>query len=504
MVNRSGTIEYVIVGEPERIVIPPLKRFRTGFTRLRGLRYIHTHLRGEPLSRDDLVDLALLRLDLIAAFEVDGSGLPGKVYVAHLLPQNPKEEVWSIFEPMISSELNIDFSALIQSLEEEFRRSAGARRLGDKRERAILVSVNADGKKYQALDSLQELKELAESGGLVVLDAILQTRSEINPKYVLGKGKINDLIIRALQLDADLIIFDQELTPAQARSISEITELKVIDRTQLILDIFAQRAQSRDGKIQVELAQLRYLLPRLRSKDDAFSRLTGGIGARGPGETKIEIDRRRVKEKITRLEKQIALLSLGRNTRRTQRRRNDLPIISIIGYTNAGKSSLLNSLTHSHVFVENKLFATLDPASRRLRFPREREVIVTDTVGFIKDLPRDLLNAFRATLDELQEADLLLHVIDISNPHFEDQMRAVEKLIGDLELSNIPTLKVLNKKDKVPAGQVYNLCHMYDAVAISALHPFTLTALIEKIEEVMWGELTPIGNTNSGGDMDEK
>lgn len=483
-------IEYVVVGDTKGIVIPPLKRIRHGLIRFSGLRCIHTHLHQEPLTQDDLSDLALLRLDMMTAIEALPDGLPGQVYSAHLIPENSKKENWEELSPLPFSQLDLDFSETIRSLEEEFARIYGARRVSDKRERAILVSVTTDSKKSRAEDSLTELKQLAKSNNLVVLDTILQYRKEIDPRYVLGKGKLNDLLIRTLQLGADLIIFDRELTPAQVRSISDVTELKIIDRTQLILDIFAQRAKSNDGKIQVELAQLRYLLPRLVTKNTAMSRLTGGIGGRGPGETKLEINRRRVRDRITRFQKKLKGISRHRNRQRIKRRKSGLPIISIIGYTNAGKSTLLNSLTKSNVKTEDRLFATLDPTTRRLRFPRDLEVVITDTVGFIRDLPQDLIEAFHATLDELKEATLLLHVVDISNPLFEEHIEAVKKLLSDLDLNEKPVILVFNKEDRLNKDYVSNLCSLYDAVSVSAKNPATLRGLIEKTQSMLLGSLS--------------
>jgi GTP-binding protein HflX len=300
----------------------------------------------------------------------------------------------------------------------------------------------------------------------------------------MGREKLMDLSVRAFQQGADLLIFDQELNPSQMRSIADLTELRVIDRTQLILDIFAQRAHTREGKLKVELAQLKYLLPRLTAKDSGLSRLTGGIGGRGPGETKLEVDRRKVRDRIHRLGRELEGINKSRDVRRGQRQKNQLPVISIVGYTNVGKSTLLNALTKSQVYVENKLFATLDPTTRRLRFPREREAIITDTVGFLRDLPKDLMDAFRATLEELRDADLLLHVIDISHPRFEDQMGAVEKILEDLGLKQIPLLRVFNKADRVDPETARRLCQAFDAVCISALNPGTFPPLIEKMERV--------------------
>jgi len=295
-----------------------------------------------------------------------------------------------------------------------------------------------------------------------------------------------------MQIGANLLIFDHELTPAQARSLTDFTELKVIDRTQLILDIFARRAHSREGKIQVELAQLKYALPRLPTRDTALSRLTGGIGARGPGETKLEISRRRVRDRIHLLEKQTRLIEKSRGRQRVKREKTAIPIISIVGYTNAGKSTLLNTMTKSAVFTEDRLFATLDPKSSRLRFPRDAEAIITDTVGFIRDLPPDLFAAFRATLDELKEADLLLHLVDVSNPYFESQIEAVDKILQELEIAGKPTLLVFNKEDRLPDKSLLtDLCRRFGAVAISALNPASLSPLMEKLEKMVNGHLSP-------------
>jgi GTP-binding protein HflX len=485
LVSRHGTVESVMVGDARSLEIPPLERVRQGLGRLQGLRCLHTHLGPEPLNRDDLNDLAILRLDMMAAVEVQPDGLPGLVHCAHLLPTNADGKPWELLPPVPPHQLEVNFLRLVHSLEEEFARVQGVRELGDKRDRAILMSVVTHDR-LSAEESLHELSELARAANIVVLDASVQLRQQIDPKYLLGRGKLRELVIKTLQLGADLIVFDQELTPTQARAISEATDLKVIDRTQLILDIFAKRASSRDGKIQVELAQLKYLLPRLRTKESGLSRLTGGIGARGPGETTFEIQRRRVRDRIHRLEAEIESLRGGRRQKRALRERKAMPVISIVGYTNAGKTTLLNSLTDSQAFAADQPFATLDPMSRRLRFPEDREVIITDTVGFIRDLPKELIAAFRATLEELRSADLLLHVVDVSHPHFEEQMAAVDGLLKELGLDRTPVLIVFNKQDKVAPQLTQNLCRLYDAVAIEARNPATLRPLIERVQAMLW------------------
>ncbi|MBI3015368.1 MAG: GTPase HflX [Candidatus Tectomicrobia bacterium] len=484
LANRAGNITLVVVGDSRGILIPPLPRYRTGPSRLRGLRCIHTHLHGESLTRDDLTDLARLRLDFMAALEVNEEGMPGQIYGAHLLPSTEATELWSLLPAVPAHQWSLDFAQLVQSLEEEFTRLFRSRAVEGKRDRAILVHVSSNGHS-QAEDSVAELKELADSSGVSVLDSIIQHRPKTDPKYLLGKGKLQELIIRSLQLGADTIIFDHDLTPAQARSIADATDLKIIDRTQLILDIFAQRAQSREGKIQVELAQLKYLLPKLVGRGDSLSRLAGGIGGRGPGETKLEIDRRRARDRIHRLEREIEALAKRRMVRRTQRGKKGIPVVAIVGYTNAGKSTLLNTLTHSQVLVADQLFATLDPASRRLRLPQDQEIIISDTVGLIRNLPKDLTAAFRATLDELHDADFLLHVVDMSNPECEQQMSAVTRILADLGLAEKPLLTVFNKVDKVSPEIGRNLGKRHEAVVISALRPETLATLLEKIQSLL-------------------
>ncbi|WP_257453182.1 GTPase HflX [Archangium lipolyticum] len=487
LLNRKGEIEYVVVGNAHKLELPDIGRARAGQVRLRGLRLVHTHLKSEPLTKDDLTDLALLRLDMVAAVGVGETGLPGVLHYAHLVPENGTGDFWSVSTLPSVHDGQPDVLDTLEALEQELNRKAAARTVSG-RDKAILVAVCLDGNRANAEASLAELKELARTAGVEVLDSVLQMRREADPRYLIGRGKLEDLNLRSMQAMADVLIFDKDLTPSQGRHISEATSLKVIDRTQLILDIFAQRAQSAEGKLQVELAQLKYRLPRLVQSDTSLSRLAGGIGGRGPGETKLEIDRRRARDRINHLEKRIDSLSREREVRRAQRNRRDLPVISIVGYTNAGKSTLLNAITGSEVLAENKLFATLDPTSRRLRFPQEREVIITDTVGFIRDLPKDLVAAFRATLEELYDADLLLHVVDASDPARDEQVQAVEGILESLELMQKPRMMVWNKADQLSPEEVESLLRTRGGVAISAIQREGLATLLAKADTTLFAE----------------
>jgi len=487
LLTRKGEVEQVVVGNAHKIELPDIGRARAGQVRLRGLRLVHTHLKSEPLTRDDLTDLALLRLDLVAAIGVRPDGLPGVLHFAHLVPANGDGSYWRLETLPSVHGPQPDLAATLTALEDELAQGTAARTVAG-RERAMLVGVALDGQRGRAEGSMAELRELARTAGVEVLDSVLQMRREPDPRYLVGRGKLEELNLRSMQLGADLLVFDRDLSPSQSRHIAEETSLKVLDRTQLILDIFAQRAQSADGKLQVELAQLRYLLPRLAQSDDSLSRLAGGIGGRGPGETKLEIDRRRVRDRIAHLERRIEHLSRERQVRRGRRERRELPVISIVGYTNAGKSTLLNALTDSKVLAEDVLFATLDPTSRRLRFPEEREVIVTDTVGFIRDLPPDLVTAFRATLEELDDASLLLHVVDASDPAHDDQVEAVEQILGTLGLLSKPRILVWNKADRLEPELVRTLVRTRGGVAVSAATGTGLEALLHKADRTLFAE----------------
>ncbi|MFO7839068.1 MAG: GTPase HflX [Desulfosalsimonadaceae bacterium] len=484
LVNRSGKIEEVVIGDHQGLLLPDTSHYKAPPGRLKGLRLIHTHLKEEPLSRDDLTDLALLRLDLVAAITVTEQGEPGDLHLAHIFPGRSAEYPYEIYPPRDMRNMedpDINFPELVKALEDELSRTSALHRVDPGVERAILISVTSLSKR-RARTSLKELAELARSSNIYVIDTMIQQRKRVDPKYLVGRGKTEELAIYAMQQGATLLVFDQELNPSQIRSITDKIELKVIDRTQLILDIFAQRAQSREGKLQVELAQLKYRLPRLVGQNTALSRLAGGIGGRGPGETKLEIDRRRVRDKINRIEKELAGVIKHRQQQKTRREKKGLPVISIIGYTNAGKSTLLNTLTRSRVLTESRLFATLDPSSRRLKFPRDTEVIITDTVGFIKDLPKELKVAFRATLEELEKADLLLNVIDAGNPEHPAHIESVENILRELDLQQIPQIRVFNKMDLLDAETVRQLASGKDEIGVSATDESTLRPLIEKME----------------------
>jgi GTP-binding protein HflX len=400
------------------------------------------------------------------------------------MPGQADQKPFQILPPLKPGNLDIGCKGLIEALEDELSRASIGSQAVSGSERALLVSVTTSNEP-EAKASMAELHELAISGGIEVVDTVVQHRSKADSRLLIGRGKLQDLAISAMQKAITLMVFDQELSASQIRSITDQIDLKVIDRTQLILDIFAQRAQTREGKLQVELAQLKYLLPRLVAKNTAMSRLTGGIGGRGPGETKLEINRRRVRERIARLEQSLDSVRKHRSQQKAKRQRKGLPIVSIIGYTNAGKSTLLNTLTQSKVHAESRLFATLDPSSRRLRFPRDVEVLVTDTVGFIKDLPKDLMVAFRATLEELENADLLLHVIDISNPRHEEQIQSVERILADLNLQETRMLRVLNKVDRVNPQTGMHLSRQLKGIAISARSKATLMPLIKEMETII-------------------
>ncbi|MBF0170941.1 MAG: GTPase HflX [Nitrospinae bacterium] len=478
LLDRRGRVEYVIVGDSDQIVIPELARARGGAGRLKGLRLIHTHLRDEPLSKDDLNDLAMLRLDLVMAIGVGKDGSPANGHVAHLNPDRGGQTPWMLLDPVPFTRFTFDVRRFVEELEAQMGR-VDARRAQSGDLGALLVHVSPVPPAV-AERRLEELAELARTERIVALDRV-SIRAAANPKTLAGSGRIKDLILRAMTVNADMILFDQELTGAQAKAIESMADMPLLDRTQLILRIFGRRAHSNDGKLRVELAQLKYLLPRVGAKDDALSRIRGGIGMRGPGETAMELSRRRLTEKILVIERKLARLTAGRDQRRAVRKRSGVPQVAIVGYTNAGKSTLLNALTKSTALVEDKLFATLDPTTRRIRFPRERELIFSDTVGFIRELPEHLLDAFRSTLEELADADLLLHVVDLSSPDYEEELATVVEILAQLGLDKTPRRLVFNKIDKVDAVVALNEATRWEAATVSASERMGLSTLTDII-----------------------
>jgi GTP-binding protein HflX len=505
LVHRSGAVDSVIVGTATGLMLPDIGRLRAAQGRFRALRLVHTHLFGEPLTRDDLVDLTRLRLDLVCAVLVSPEGDPTALTWAYNMPTresdgrsgaaageaaanggpaNGAARSYEVVGPRPYGQPQPHFGQLIASLEEEFARRARTREV--QRERAMLIHVGDKraGAMNRAKSSLAELASLAETAGVVVADRIIQLRDHIDPKLVVGKGKLDEVVTRAIDLDVGVLIFDRELSPSQSHGIAASTDLRVLDRSQLILDIFAQHAATRDGKLQVELAQLKYRLPFLSQTDDALSRLTGGIGGRGPGETKLEIGRRRARERVTRLERELKDVAKKRDQLRRRRVSGPEPIVALVGYTNAGKSTLLNALTGAGVLAEDKLFATLDPRARRLRLPNGNHVVLTDTVGFIRDMPQDLFTAFRATFDEARDADLLIHVIDVSNPESAEQEQTTEQILDRLELHDKPRLTVLNKADLLPDASPPNQPGK-DSIFLSSTSGAGLDDLLVRIGEIV-------------------
>jgi GTP-binding protein HflX len=480
LLSREGIVRNVILGDATHLDLPDIGRLRGGTGRFRGLRLIHTHLKDEPLTQDDLNDLALLRLDLVAAIHVGEDGNAGKIELAHILPGMDggpqQQEPFRMIEARDIYNLVFDFEDEIRALENELSRLTGRKAGETQKERSLILCITPGE------TAKTEITELVRAAGLEIAEVMSLSGGRIHPRTVVGQGRLQRIALAAMRRSADVAIFDIDLKPAQARAFEDITGLKAVDRTQLILDIFAQRARSRDGKLQVELAQLKYALPRLTEEDAGLSRLVGGIGGRGPGETVLEIGRRRAHSRIRSLEKEIERLSKQRGVRRQRRIRQGLPVLSIIGYTNAGKSTLLNALTESRIDTADQMFVTLDTTSRRLRFPRQGDVIITDTVGFIRDLPPDLVTAFRATLEELADADVLLHVVDASDSNLERKMDAVNRVLADLDLKSIPKLLVMNKADLVDPSVIDGLCQRFEAVPVSAIRRQGLDLLIATAE----------------------
>lgn len=491
LIDRRGKVVMVISGQPESIYIPELPPMPRSGRRLRGLHLLHTHLIDSGLDQEDLLDLLFLRLDAVQVLTVDSMGEPLHIQSAWLVPQGGrqnaeqlKKEPYQLDALRIWHNCQYDFAQIAAAFEKE-----GADAVVDEdapTERAILVSVSTEPQAIQERN-LEELASLCASAGIKVRGRLAQRVGVVNPRLILGKGKLADLEIMALQGNAELIVFDGELSPAQLHNLADVTERKVIDRTQLILDIFAQHAVSRAGKLQVELAQLAYAQPRLTGRNQALDRLMGGIGGRGPGESRLETDRRKSRLRMAFLKRELEKLRRQRALVRRRRDRNRVPVVALVGYANAGKSTLLNKLTSSSVGAEDKLFATLDPATRRLRFPREREIAISDTVGFIRNLPKELREAFRATLEELESADLFLHVADASQPEMTRQIEAVEEVLEELKLQETPRLLVFNKCDRLSQDELRNLAENWPAaIQLSAATGDGCAHLLERVEKELF------------------
>lgn len=504
VIDRRGRVISVSVADAKGTEFPDL---RMGENRLAGFHLLHAHPKGGALSKGDLSTLFLKRLDAVAAIEVQNDGRPGLVHAAHLTPPGTvgEEEDWRILPPAQPFEIDeFDLGAQVSALEEEIARAARTREAKKDHERAILVQV--DQGEFDAEERLEELGELARTAGAEVVYRELIYRRNLKPGTLIGAGKLEELTSKAYHLDADLLIFGQELGAVQAREIEAATGLKVIDRTQLILDIFALHAQGVESRLQVELAQLRYMKPRLLGAGAQLSRIGGGggsagggaIGTRGPGETKLELDRRRINDRLAFLEKQLSGVSARREELRKGRSRNDVPVISIVGYTNAGKSTLLNAFTHAaeeprRVLAENKLFATLRPTSRQGFIDGIGQVIFTDTVGFIRDLPKDLTRAFRSTLEEIGDADILLHVVDAASPGADARLNAVNRILEELGFVDMPTVVALNKADAADPEVLTREVERTGGIPVSALKnrgvPELKEALADAVAQVQRQEL---------------
>ncbi len=501
--NRRGQVIRVGVGNALQTQIPPLELPRYGAKRLSGIRCIATKLKPEPPRESSLTAMVRQRLDALALITLTGTGkfkrgggATGYVqdtYLAHLLPQSEatlaEQQYWSVSDPMTLDDLaNQDFLDLVEGLEAEFEREYVAQQVDSDHDRVILVGLQVDNTEAQEFeDRLNELMGLVDTAGGEVLETIRQKRSHPHPRTLIGEGKVEEIALRVQTLGANLVAFDRCLSPAQIRNLESQFGVRVVDRTEIILDIFAQRAQSRAGKLQVELAQLEYMLPRLVGRGQAMSRLGGGIGTRGPGETKLETERRSIQKRIARLQREVTELQAQRSRMRKQRQKQDVPTVAIVGYTNAGKSTLINALTNSEVYVANQLFATLDPTTRRLSIPdadtgQPQNILLTDTVGFIQQLPPPLVDAFRATLEEVTEADALVHLVDLSHPAWASQIRSVMEILGEMPIAPGPVLLVFNKLDKVGSDTLTQAKEEYPlALFISAGDRLGLETLRQKL-----------------------
>ncbi len=514
-VNRRGHVIRVGVGTPQKTKIPPLELPRYGAERLCGIRCIATQLDADTPSQSSLTAMAIQRLDALAVLTLSGKGFQSRggrasgyvhqAYLAHLIP-NP-EQVWAI-SPALSLDAltRQDFLDLIDGLEEEFRREFVARQVDQDHDRVLIVGIMTRRiGRIQFGDRVSEVARLVETAGGTVLDTMHQRRHSLHPQTVVGDGKVQEIALAAQQLGVNLVVFDHDLSPAQVRNLESRIGVRVVDRTEVILDIFAQRAQSRAGKLQVELAQLEYLMPRLIGRGRDMSRLGGGIGTRGPGETKLETERRAIQQRISRLQREVNQLQSHRSRLRQQRQRHDVPSIAVVGYTNAGKSTLLNTLTNAEVYTADQLFATLDPTTRRLTVTDETvhqlvSLVLTDTVGFIHELPASLMDAFRATLEEVTEADAVLHVVDLSHAAWQAQIQSVQSILDAMPIVPGPALLVFNKIDAASSDALSLAKERYpNAVFISATERLGLETLrqrLVRLVEYLFAETSDMPHAN--------
>ncbi|MBX9259058.1 GTPase HflX [Desmonostoc muscorum CCALA 125] len=518
--NRRGQVIRVGVGTPRQTQIPPLELPRYGAERLSGIRCIATHLKPEPPNEAALTAMALQRLDALVVLNITGIGFTRRgggatgyvkeAYLAHLTPQDSRTLIttpaglkvdekqvqspsWNISAPLGLDDLaQQDFLDLVENLEAEFQREFIAQEVDADHDRVLIVGLMTEEiTPLQFQDTLVELARLVDTAGGDVLQTIQQKRSRIHPQTVVGEGKVQEIALTAQTLGVNLVVFDRDLSPSQVRNLEAQIGVRVVDRTEVILDIFAQRAQSRAGKLQVELAQLEYMQPRLSGRGRTMSRLGGGIGTRGPGETKLETERRAIGQRISRLQKEVNQLQAHRSRLRQRRQHREVPSVALVGYTNAGKSTLLNALTNAEVYTADQLFATLDPTTRRLVIPHgeadePQEILITDTVGFIHELPPSLMDAFRATLEEVTEADALLHLVDLSHPAWLRHIRSVREILAQMPVTPGPALVVFNKIDQANSDTLALAREEFPlAVFISASQRLGLETLRQRLAQLI-------------------
>ncbi|MEH2015263.1 GTPase HflX [Nostoc sp.] len=519
-VNRRGQVIRVGVGTPRQTQIPPLELPRYGAERLSGIRCIATHLKPEPPNEAALTAMALQRLDALVVLNITGTGFTRRgggstgyvkeAYLAHLTPQESRTLItspaalkvgesqiqspsWNISPPLDLDDLaDQDLVDLVENLEAEFQREFIAQEVDADHDRVLIVGLmTSEMTPLQFQDNLLELARLVDTAGGDVLQTIQQKRSRIHPQTVVGEGKVQEIALTAQTLGVNLVVFDRDLSPSQVRNLEMQIGIRVVDRTEVILDIFAQRAQSRAGKLQVELAQLEYMQPRLAGRGRTMSRLGGGIGTRGPGETKLETERRAIGQRISRLQKEVDQLQAHRSRLRQRRQHREVPSVALVGYTNAGKSTLLNALTNAEVYTADQLFATLDPTTRRLVIPHgeadeHQEILITDTVGFIHELPASLMDAFRATLEEVTEADALLHLVDLSHPAWLRHIRSVREILAQMPITPGPALVIFNKIDQADSETLALAREEFPlAVFISASQRLGLETLRHRLAQLI-------------------